>query len=363
MKRRLRSGYTTGACAAAAAKAATVLLFHGHTPTEVHIPFPDGSRVSFPVQSCTRKGNSARCSVVKDAGDDPDVTNGAEIVAVVSRRPNQPGAGVERIAIIGGRGVGLVTKPGLAVAVGQPAINPVPLAMIRQAVGEGADGVKPVPGETIEVCIEVPAGELLATKTLNRRLGIIGGISILGTTGIVQPISAAAWTATIAAAMDVAAAVGIEEIVLSTGRTSERSVETLLQVPEEALIMMGDYLDFALREAGARRFRAIHMAAMWAKLIKGAMGIGQTHVRHGMLSVPDICTFLTGHGIAPSLIGALQRAHTARDMLEMLRERGDQDVISLICSLAKAHYEQLSGLPVSIYLVHASGKILQQVPA
>ena len=210
--RTLRSGYTTGACAAAAAKAAVVGLLGQPHPGRVEIPFPDGSRHSF--ELCRFSGNLA--TVVKDAGDDPDVTNGAEI-GVEARWLDEPGR--ETGLLVNGPGVGVVTKPGLPVAVGEPAINPVPRRMIRAAVAEAL--VKGGTGERrVEVLIFVRDGEALAEKTLNRRLGVVGGLSILGTTGIVRPVSAKAWTDTIEASLRVARAAGLDEVVLATGRTS-----------------------------------------------------------------------------------------------------------------------------------------------
>ncbi|MEE4313216.1 MAG: cobalt-precorrin-5B (C(1))-methyltransferase CbiD [Desulfofustis sp.] len=358
MKKRLRSGFTTGACAAAAAKAAAETLLRGTPPMSVEIPFPDGSRFVFQVLWGSLSDGAGGAAVIKDAGDDPDVTNHAEIIAWVRRRPDGGSTGTEQIKITGGRGVGRVTKPGLAVSVGQPAINPVPLQMIRAAVGEVLDALNSPEQERLEVCIEVPAGEELAVKTLNRRLGIIGGISILGTTGIVRPISAEAWTATIAASMDVAEAAGLSEIVLSTGRTSERVVETLIGAPEEALVMMGDYLDFSLQEVRKRSFRHVHMAAMWAKLLKGAMGIAQTHVRHGMLEVTAICRFLDEHHVASQTVQAVAEAHTAREVLDILRRRQDDAVIEMICRLARQHYEQRCGTPVNVYLVGSDSTVV-----
>ncbi|MDO8747181.1 MAG: cobalt-precorrin-5B (C(1))-methyltransferase CbiD, partial [Thermodesulfovibrionales bacterium] len=214
MKRRqLRSGYTTGACAAAAAKAAAMLLMSSELGVQslekilsVEIPFPDGSRVNFKIHNSkfiTLNSKLATASVIKDAGDDPDVTNGAEIVAEVKliEQQNHKTTALLHycatgLAIKGGKGVGVVTKPGLSVSVGEPAINPVPRKMIKEAVSEAVQGFKGSRVQGLEVTISVTNGEKLAKKTLNQRLGIMGGISILGTTGIVKPISAEAWTAT-----------------------------------------------------------------------------------------------------------------------------------------------------------------------
>lgn len=246
MKRKgLRSGYTTGACAAAAAKAAAMLLMSSELGVQslerilsVEIPFPDGSRVNFKIYNSkliTLNSKLATASVIKDAGDDPDVTNGAEIMAEV--RIQDTGYRIQdkknhescimhhassifqlsplnfQLLIKGGKGVGIVTKPGLSVPVGEPAINPVPRKMIREAVMEGVQGFKGSRVQGVEVTISVTDGEILAKKTLNPRLGIVGGISILGTTGIVKPLSTEAWTASISSAMDVAVATGNHEIV------------------------------------------------------------------------------------------------------------------------------------------------------
>ena len=393
MARRLRSGYTTGACAAAAAKAAVLLLLGRSRPERVEIPFPDGSRHGFVVHRCEVKSDQAWASVIKDAGDDPDVTNGAEIVASVSFLPEEaacksflpPGGGwlgrggnseepgrlqvrpppsplpsregelicvrleQTRIFLCGGAGVGLVTKPGLAIRPGEPAINPVPRRMIAAAVlealGAGA-------AEALQVEISVPRGEELAEKTLNKRLGIVGGLSILGTTGIVHPVSAEAWTATIEASLSVAKEAGLTEVALSTGRTSEKGAQTLLSLPEEAYAMMGDYLEFSLLAAARRGFTKIHLAGMWAKIMKAALEIPQTHVRHGALEVADGLALLARLGADPALLASLKEVNTAREIYERLHEQGRDDLILAVCEAAQRYAQKVSGLPVRVYLVN-----------
>ena len=292
--KRLRSGFTTGSCAAAAAKAAAFALVHGACPKNIEIPFPDGSRKSFAIHNCKISEGSATASVIKDAGDDPDVTNRAEIQASISsgHLPFAPGRAIVLgdILLCGGKGIGTVTKPGLAIEVGQPAINPVPRQMIVDSVQEI------ITAQKITVTISIPRGEELAEKTLNKRLGILGGLSILGTTGIVRPISADAWTATIKASLDVAKEAGLADVVLSTGRTSEKGAQQLLHLPEEAYAMMGDYLEFSLKEAAIRKFKTIHLSGMWAKIMKAALRIPQTHVRNGALEVADGAKLLAGLG-------------------------------------------------------------------
>ena len=304
---------------------------------------------------CHAKSGQARASVIKDAGDDPDVTNGAEIVASVSFLPDGeiPADGVRLeqtgIFLCGGAGVGRVTKPGLAVEPGEPAINPMPRRMILAAVLEGLGKET---GNPLEIVISVPRGEELAEKTLNKRLGIVGGLSILGTTGIVHPVSAEAWTATIEASLSVAKEAGLTEVVLSTGRTSEKGVQTLLALPEEGYAMMGDYLEFSLQAAARRGFTSIHLAGMWAKIMKAALEIPQTHVRHGALEVTDGLALLARLGADSSLLARLKEVNTAREIHERLHEHGRDDLIRAVCEAAKRYAQKVSGLPVRVYLVN-----------
>ena len=346
-KKTLRSGYTTGACAAAAAKAATFCLLGRERPETVEIPFPDGSRHRFSL--CSGDMQPAMATVIKDAGDDPDVTNGAEIGAEVKWLAVRP---TEWIALTNGPGVGLITKPGLPVPVGEAAINPVPRQMIRAAVAEALAG-SDREDEGLEVRIFVRDGEFLAEKTLNRRLGIIGGLSILGTTGIVRPVSAKAWTDTIDASMQVARAVGLTEAILSTGRTSEAMVQGLLRLPEEAQVMMGDYLHYALEAARRHGFSRIHLAVMWGKLIKAALAVPQTHVRNGALEVRQTVDLLVRLGLDQNSAAALCAANTAREVYCRLKDIRRDDLIDAVCRQAGEQARQWSGLPVRVYLVTA----------
>jgi cobalt-precorrin-5B (C1)-methyltransferase len=238
--RPLRRGWTTGACATAAAKAAYAALLTGEFPDPVTVTLPRGERVSFALAQTRRDADAASAGVIKDAGDDPDVTHGALIVATV--RVGAPGSGITFRA---GIGVGTVTRPGLAVPPGEPAINPVPRRMIRDAIAEVA-ALAPHAGD-VEVEIAIPGGEELAAKTLNGRLGIVGGLSILGTTGIVVPYSCAAWIASIQRGIDVARAAGLLHIAGATGASSEAAVAKLYGLPEIALIDMGDFVGGMLK--------------------------------------------------------------------------------------------------------------------
>ncbi len=356
MAKRLRSGYTTGACAAAAAKAAVSFLLTGKQNATVAIPFPDGKRHSFTIYRCHKKESAVFASIIKDAGDDPDVTNGAEICATV-RLFKDKEVPAYHIAlgniILGGKdGVGNVTKPGLAAKVGEAAINPVPRQMILKAVQEVEQK------RTLLVQISVTNGKKLAEKTLNKRLGIVDGLSILGTTGIVRPVSADAWTATITASMDVAREAGLREVVISTGRSSERGVQELLQLPEEAYAMMGDYLEFSLKEAAAHGFTTIHLAGMWAKITKAALRVPQTHVRNGVLEMSNAAALLQTLGAEGKLLAQIERSNTAREMYMHLMEDGRGDIIKEVCLKAREYGEEVSGLKVFVYLVDSKNRVV-----
>jgi len=368
--RLLRSGYTTGACAAAAAKAAALLLMGilQGGPGDVEIPFPDRMRRTIKVRRVwsEENGETACASVIKDVSDDPDATNGIEIIArvtLITPGPRGRSAAMPLVMIKGGTGVGLVTKPGLAVPVGEPAINPVPRKMIQEAVLEAWEKGAPAlhDADGMEVVISVPEGEKIAEKTLNSRLGIKGGISILGTTGIVKPLSSEAWTATITASMSVARAMGLREVVLSSGRTSEQAHIRRYAFPEEAYVMMGDYVQYALRESGAHGFDKVHLCAQWAKLLKIAMATPQTHVRHGAIDLKRTASFLVGLG-CPDL--AERPFNTAREMLAIIGSSCEDafgTILSAVCGAAEAYAESLThGPPVHIHLVSYEGEIIAE---
>lgn len=348
-KRPLRSGYTTGACAAAAARAATELLLLGDRRRSVLIALPSGDRVRFKVKSKKLDGEWAYASVIKDAGDDPDVTNGAEIAARVRQVSTRKSA----LNVSGGRGVGRVTRPGLAVKPGEAAINPVPMKMIvaevQRAIAKAGGRAK---FGALDVVISVPDGERLAKKTLNARLGIIGGISILGTTGIVKPLSTDAWTATISASLDVAGAAGLDVVVMSSGRTSERVHMENFGFNEMAYVMMGDHVRWSLEEAGKRRLKEIHLAAQWAKMLKIAMGTPDTHVRAGVFSVRRALPFLKDIGVKlPD-----KNYNTARDIFNNLSNRAD---IKKVCEKARKYAEGISGQKVVVTLVGYEGEVIK----
>ena len=300
-ERKLRRGWTTGTCAAAAAKAAYAALLGGEFPDPVEIALPNGHRVAFALAETGRFPGRARAGVVKDAGDDPDVTHGALIRVTVS--PAAAGSGVLFRA---GPGIGTVTRPGLAIPPGEPAINPVPRQMIRAALAElgPADAV---------VEISIPDGEALAVRTLNPRLGIVGGLSILGTTGIVVPYSCAAWIDTIHRGIDVARAMGIGHVAGATGTTSEAAVQALHGLPEVALIDMGDFAGGMLKYLRSHPVPRVTVAGGVAKMTKLAQGRLDLHSKRGAADLPALSAVARAHGAAPALAERIAGANTVAE--------------------------------------------------
>ncbi len=353
----LRSGYTTGACAAAAAKGAAQMLRDRQLLDEVEVILPGGELVAFRLHHQELHENWASCSVFKDAGDDPDITNGAEINVTMDMEPAPAGSKGE-IVIGGGTGIGQVTKPGLAVPVGEWAINPVPRQMIRVFINE-IFAIRCFPS-VIRVTVSIPNGEELAKKTLNARLGIIGGLSILGTTGIVKPISAKAWTDTIDAAIDVALACGSEAVVLSTGRSSEMVAQLHLgnsEFREESFIMMGDHAGYAVKACAGKGVRKVIIAGQFAKLLKIACGHEQTHVSSSELDLQQLISWLSREPGAMHLLPLVQRANTARQVLE---ESGNNaQLIAMVCRRVKAFAEKLApGTAIKVLLAGYGREVL-----
>jgi cobalt-precorrin-5B (C1)-methyltransferase len=306
--RKLRTGWTTGACATAAAKAAAVGLATGAVPAEVQITLPRGERPVFAVEEGTVGQAHAEAAVRKDAGDDPDVTHMALIRVRVSRAPGGPGGIVFRA----GEGVGTVTRPGLPIPPGEPAINPVPRRMIAEALAEVAAAHGGGPG--LEVTVSVPGGEELARRTWNGRLGIEGGISILGTTGIVRPFSCAAWIASIHRGVDVARASGLAHVVGATGSTSEAAVRALYDLPEIACLDMGDFAGGLLKYLARHPVPRLTVAGGIGKMAKLAQGAMDLHSGRSQVDFARLALLAARAGADPAPVAA---AGTALEALAL----------------------------------------------
>ncbi|MBO0771636.1 MAG: cobalt-precorrin-5B (C(1))-methyltransferase [Actinobacteria bacterium] len=311
--RALRTGWTTGTCASAAAKAAVTALREQAPQAEAEVALPGGRRARFAVESCWYEPDRGGAVVVKDAGDDPDVTHGARLTATVRWR-GPPG-----VTLAGGEGVGVVTKPGLGIEVGEPAITSTPRTMIIQAVGEVVD----LAARGVEVVISVPGGERMARKTTNARLGILGGISILGTTGIVRPFSTASWRASVEQAVSVMAAQGQRTVVLCTGGRTEKGAMGLLPgLPEVCFVEVGDFTGAAIRRALATGLERVIFVGMAGKLAKLAAGVLMTHYTRSRVDLGLLGEVTRAAGGPPAVAAEVAAANTGRHAYEIWQREG-----------------------------------------
>ena len=304
----LKRGWTTGACATAAARAAYGALLTGEFDDPIQITLPRGQQPSFALAQATLNEGWASAAVVKDAGDDPDVTHGALVRATV--RPGTKGSGVVFRA---GEGVGIVTKPGLPLAVGEPAINPAPREMMRTAIAELAARHR-VAGD-VDIEIAVPGGEAIALKTWNPRLGIVGGLSILGTTGIVVPYSCSAWIHSIHRGIDVARASGLERVAGCTGSTSEVAVRKLYGLPEIAMLDMGDFVGGLLKYLRRHPVRQLVIGGGFAKLCKLGAGHLDLHSSRSTVDYLWLSDRVREAGGDGELAALAAQANTANEVL------------------------------------------------
>ncbi|RAL26290.1 cobalt-precorrin-5B (C(1))-methyltransferase [Thermoflavimicrobium daqui] len=349
----MRHGYTTGACATACTKAALLSMITQQPVSEVEITLPIGETVRFKMEQVQVGEEQAACSVIKDAGDDPDATHGARIVATVSWS-QQPG-----VQLDGGVGVGRVTKPGLPVPVGEAAINPVPRKMIMQTANEVISEFEIQRG--VKIVISVPDGEEIAKKTLNERLGIMGGISILGTRGIVVPFSTAAYRASVAQAIQVARANGCEHLVLTTGGSSEKHAMRMLpDLSEEAFIQMGDFVGFALKHAKKAEVKKVTLVGMMGKFSKVAQGVMMVHSKSAPVSLDFLAQVAKEVGATADIQAQIREANNATHAAQIVEEAGYTSFFSLlcqkICQQSMEHVE--GGFIVETILVKMKGELL-----
>jgi cobalt-precorrin-5B (C1)-methyltransferase len=342
---KLRTGWTTGTCAAAAAKAAATALASGEPQARVDVKLPKKGaerRVEFDVERCELGGSWAEAVVVKDAGDDPDVTDGARLTARVSWR-EEPGLELDR-----GDGVGVVTRPGLGLPVGGPAINAVPRRMISYSVEEVID-----PHEIgVRVVISVPGGERMAEKTTNARLGIVGGISILGTTGIVRPFSTAAWAASVVQAISVMGAQGHKTFVLSTGGLTEKAAMRLLPDLEEVnFVEVGDFTGQAIKRAVENGLEICFFVGMAGKISKLAAGVMMTHWTRSKVDNDVLAEITAKSGGPTSLVEEVANANTARHAYELWRSASLEKAGDLLCQQAADNLAEYTEGKLEVHVV------------
>ncbi|MDR3358153.1 MAG: cobalt-precorrin-5B (C(1))-methyltransferase CbiD [Desulfovibrio sp.] len=372
----LREGFTTGTAAAGAALAALTLLVEGHAPVNVSVPLPPyqapsgcSGFVTVPVERCRLLGGDeisgaprAEAGVRKDGGDDPDVTSGALILSRVTLEPLRRALPSDRgfVRLEGGGGVGRVTLPGLPVPMGEAAINPVPREQMRVALSRYAMWTAPSfgPCPPLSVVISVPGGENLAPRTLNPRLGIMGGISILGTQGTVRPYSHAAWRATVQQGLDVALASGCATVCLSTGRRSEALLmRRYPRLSPLSFIQAADFAAFSLRAAGAMPFADVVWGCFFGKLLKLAQGMEYTHAREGDIDFAALATLCSG--IGAHCADAVRRCATAAQALEiLLADEAGHPALERVARVAAAKAACFAGRAVNINLFHTDGGFL-----
>jgi cobalt-precorrin-5B (C1)-methyltransferase len=355
--RPLRRGWTTGACATAAAKAAYVALLTGEFPDPVEVTLPRGRRASFTLAVNRCDANRATAGVIKDAGDDPDVTHGALVLATV--RAGVRGSGV---CFRAGEGVGTVTRAGLPIPPGEPAINPAPREMITQAIAEAAATANaPV---DVEVEIAIPGGEALARKTLNERLGIVGGLSILGTTGIVVPYSCSSWIASIHSGIDVARAAGHTHIAGSTGASSEAAIRTLHNLSDTALIDMGDFVGGMLKYVRTHPVPKVTIAGGVGKMTKLAQGLLDLHSKRGAVDLAVLAGFARAAGGSAGLQERILASNTAAEAFNHAAAEG----VALGDEVARAARDTAArviagrGIEIEVVVFDRDGALVGRAP-
>ncbi len=334
----MRYGYTTGACAAAAAKAACMAL-RGEFPEEVCITLPSGRRACMRVAEVELTGSSARACVVKDAGDDPDVTHGVKVCAEVA-----PGG--EEVVVRGGEGVGTVTKPGLGIEVGESAITEVPRRMIEQAVRE-------VLGGGAEVVVSIPGGEELARRTMNPKLGIVGGLSVLGTTGVVVPWSESALLRSLEKQVGVAIASGFREVVLTPGRMGERYALGR-GVPEDAVVQCGNYVGYMLDRCAVEGAEGVVVCGHAGKLVKLAAGVFCTHSRVADARLETLTAHAAWCGAPGRVLRELRRCATVEEGVEVLLREGLGEALTSVAEEAARRCRERVSIRVSVVMLNTN---------
>lgn len=346
---KLRKGYTTGTCAQAATKASALMLATGKKVEGVDIETPSGLRLHLSIVDPEIGEGFAKCGIVKDAGDDPDVTHGAKIFAEVRF---SEGRGV---TIRGGEGVGIVTRPGLALPVGEYAINPTPRKMIMKEISEIFPGEK-----GLEVIISVPDGEALARRTFNPNLGIVGGISIIGTTGIVEPKSVDAYKTSLALQLDLLKASGESKAILVLGYVGESFCKQVLGLSDNSFIKIGDHVGFMLEQCVKKGFEEALLIGHIGKLVKVAGGQFDTHFRHGDRRLETIAHYATLHGASPEMVQAILQEKTAEATIPILKEAGLEKVWQDIAREVILRTKDLAGRNLKIHciLLSLEGRVL-----
>ena len=354
-KEKLRTGFTTGTCATAASKAGILAIINQQSLNNVDVILPKRDKINIQINSCNFSKDNAQCSVIKDGGDDPDVTHGAEIFVDISLTDK-----IGSIEIDGGKGVGRVTKPGLGLEIGTAAINPTPKKMILENIQEVGEEVLGKNG--IKIVVSVPTGEELAKKTDNPRIGILDGISILGTSGIVIPYSTASFAAAIRQQIDVVSSMNDEEVVLTTGGRSEDFAREIIKLPDHSFIQMGDFSGYTIQQCAKKSLKKAYVAGFIGKLAKMAAGVKQTHVKGGKVDMKFLSELAKRCNANSETIRKILGANTARNVQEIIIEDNVDgffdEITKETCNQMRQHSEEK--IPVEVILFDFDGKVLSR---
>ena len=353
----LRTGFTTGTSATAASVAAILSIINQKKTDSVDVLLPKKSRIRININDCEFEKNRAHCSVIKDGGDDPDVTHGAEIVVDLELTPKP-----NSIEIDGGEGVGRVTKPGIGLEIGQAAINPTPRKMIIENLTEVGKEILEKNG--IKVMISVPKGRELGPKTDNPRIGIVGGISILGTSGIVMPYSTASFAAAIRQQLDVVLSMGDDTVVLTTGGRSEDFARKIFDLPDHSFVQFGDFSGYTISQCAKKGMSKAHVGGFIGKFAKMATGVKQTHVKGSKVDMDFLSGLAKKCDTGEYVIQKIKNANTARNVQEIILENNIDGFFDLICSEV---YKQMrdhseNKVPIEIILFNFDGNVLARYP-
>ena len=354
-KGELRTGFTTGTCATASSKAALLAIIQQNNISDVDVLLPKRDIIKIKINTCEFSKDDAKCSVIKDGGDDPDVTHGAEIFVQLSLTNN-----IGSVEIDGGIGVGRVTKPGLGLDIGSAAINPVPKKMILENVQE--IGKKILEQNGIKIVVSVPKGKELATKTDNPRIGIIDGISILGTSGIVIPYSTASFAAAIRQQIDVVRSMNDDVVFLTTGGRSEDFARKIIELPDHSFIQMGDFSGYTIQQCAKKGLKKAYVAGFIGKLAKMAAGVKQTHVKGSKVDMKFLSEIAKRCNADNKTIEKIKNANTARNVQEIIMEDkvdGFFDEISKEACLQMRNHSE-GNVPVEVILFDFDGSILSK---
>jgi cobalt-precorrin-5B (C1)-methyltransferase len=356
-RQKLRTGFTTGTAATAAAKASLLSIINQKKIESVEVDLPKEKKITVNLASCKFNSTTARCSVLKDGGDDPDVTHGAEIIVDLKLTNN-----TNQIEIDGGDGVGRVTKPGLGLEIGSAAINPTPKKMIIQNLIHIGGSILEKNG--IKIIISVPKGKEIAQKTDNPRLGILGGISILGTTGIVIPYSTASFAAAIRQSLNVTIAMNDNSVVLTTGGRSEEFSKNEINLPDHCFVQMGDFAGYAIEQCAKKGIKKAYVAGFIGKLTKIAMGIKQTHVKGSKVDMEFLSKIAASCGVDVDTLNQIKNANTARHVQEVITKTQTKGFFSAICSDVhkQMRIHSSNKVMIEVILFDFDGSILGRYP-